>query len=53
LLQRIWGYDYEGESNVVGVYIRFLRGKIDDAFHVKYIHTIRGVGYMIRDEETT
>jgi DNA-binding response OmpR family regulator len=51
LLQRIWGYEYEGESNVVGVYIRFLRSKIDDAFHVKYIHTIRGVGYVIRAED--
>jgi DNA-binding response OmpR family regulator len=51
LLQHIWGYEYEGESNVVGVYIRFLRSKIDSAFHVKYIHTIRGVGYMIRDED--
>jgi DNA-binding response OmpR family regulator len=51
LLQHIWGYEYEGESNVVGVYIRFLRSKIDNAFHVKYIHTIRGVGYVLRNEE--
>jgi len=51
LLERVWGYNYMGETNSVDVYIRFLRGKIDDAFGVKYIHTIRGVGYTLRDEE--
>ena len=49
LLQRIWGYDYQGETNVVDVYIRFLRSKIDEAFGVKYIHTVRGVGYVLRE----
>jgi len=49
LLQRVWGYEYEGETNVVGVYIRFLRSKIEEAFDVKYIHTIRGVGYVLKD----
>ena len=51
LLERVWGYNYMGETNSVDVYIRFLRGKIDDAFGVKYIHTIRGVGYTMRVEE--
>ncbi|MDR3119869.1 MAG: response regulator transcription factor [Clostridiales bacterium] len=51
LLERVWGYNYLGETNSVDVYIRFLRGKIDDAFGVKYIHTVRGVGYTMRVEE--
>ena len=50
LLQRVWGYDYQGETNTVDVYIRFLRQKIDEAFDVKYIHTIRGVGYVLREQ---
>lgn len=49
LLQHVWGYEYDGESSVVGVYIRFLRAKIDEAFGVKYIHTVRGVGYTVKD----
>lgn len=49
LLQHVWGYEYDGESSVVGVYIRFLRSKIDEAFGVKYIHTVRGVGYILKD----
>lgn len=48
LLDSIWGYGYIGETNVVDVYIRYLRQKIDDAYHIKLIHTIRGVGYMIK-----
>lgn len=51
LLSNIWGYDYDGENSVVGVYIRFLRTKIDEAFDVKYIHTVRGVGYIMKDGE--
>ena len=43
------GYDYIGESNVIDVYIRQLRSKIDDRFGVKLITTVRGVGYVIRD----
>ncbi|MEA4893189.1 MAG: response regulator transcription factor [Peptococcaceae bacterium] len=49
LLERVWGYDYAGNTNVVDVYIRFLRGKIDDQYGVKLIHTLRGVGYQIKD----
>lgn len=51
LLDRIWGYGYIGETNVVDVYIRYLRQKIDDVFHVKLIHTVRGIGYTIKDEK--
>ena len=50
LLQNIWGYDFAGETNAVDVYIRYLRVKIDEPFGLKLIHTIRGVGYMIKDE---
>ena len=51
LLEQVWGYDYAGETNVVDVYIRYLRQKIDDAYGVKLIHTVRGVGYIFRDAE--
>ncbi len=50
LLENVWGYDYAGDTNVVDVYVRFLRGKIDEVFHIKLIHTVRGVGYVIKDE---
>ena len=49
ILQRVWGYDFMGNTNVVDVYISYLRTKIDDRFGEKYIHTTRGVGYVIRD----
>ena len=49
LLSDVWGYDYAGDTNVVDVYIRYLRAKIDDVFGVKLIHTVRGVGYVFRD----
>lgn len=48
--QHIWNYDYEGGTNVVDVYIRYLRKKIDDGFSPKLIHTIRGVGYILKVE---
>lgn len=51
ILERVWGFDYIGETNLVDVYIRYLRSKIDDNYNVKYIHTIRGVGYILKDEE--
>ena len=49
ILQKVWGYDYVGDTNVVDVYIRYLRAKIDDKFRDKYIHTVRGVGYVIKE----
>ena len=49
LLDSVWGFDFVGETNSVDVYIRFLRSKIDEAFGIKLIHTVRGVGYVIRE----
>ena len=48
LLDSVWGFDFVGETNSVDVYIRFLRSKLDEAFGMKLIHTVRGVGYMIK-----
>ena len=53
LLRNVWEYDYYGDTNVVDVYIRYLRQKIDDKYGVHYIHTVRGVGYIIKDEKRT
>ena len=50
LLDSVWGFDFVGETNSVDVYIRFLRSKLDDAFGLKLIHTVRGVGYVIKEE---
>ncbi len=50
LLEKVCGYDYVGETNVVDVYVRFLRSKIDEAFDIKMIETVRGVGYVIKSE---
>lgn len=50
LLEKVWGYEYLGETNVVDVYVRYLRGKIDDGFDQKLLQTVRGVGYVLRDE---
>ena len=48
--QHIWDYNYEGGTNIVDVYIRYLRKKIDDNFSPKLIHTIRGIGYILKVE---
>lgn len=50
LLEKVCGYDYVGETNVVDVYVRFLRSKIDETFDLKMIQTVRGVGYVIKSE---
>jgi len=50
LMENVWDYDFDGGTNAVDVYIRFLRTKIDEEFDIKLIHTVRGVGYVIRDE---
>ena len=50
ILDNVWNMDYEGVSNMVDVYIRNLRKKVDDPFPVKLIHTVRGVGYVLREE---
>ena len=51
LMNEVWGYDYIGDSNIVDVYIRYLRHKIDDQFGIKTIHTIRSVGYLFDYEQ--
>lgn len=51
ILEHIWGYEFSGGTNAVDVYIRYLRSKIEEPFNIKLLHTIRGVGYVIKDEQ--
>lgn len=51
ILEKVWDYDFAGDTNIVDVYVRYLRCKIDDRFNKKLIYTVRGVGYQLRDEE--
>ncbi len=51
LLESVWGYDFDSTSNVLEVYMNFLRKKMDHGFSKKLLHTVRGVGYVLRDEE--
>lgn len=50
LLERVWGYSYAGETNVVDVYVRYLRSKIDEGFTPPLLQTVRGVGYVLRED---
>ena len=50
ILETVWGYDYFGDTNVVDVYIRYLRSKIDYKYKIKLIHTVSGVGYVLKYE---
>lgn len=49
LIEKVWGFSYFGETNVVDVYVRYLRQKIDEPFGIDLIHTVRGVGYVVKD----
>ncbi len=49
ILERVWGYDYYGDTNVIDVYVRYLRSKIDQKYGIEMIRTVRGVGYIIYD----
>ena len=51
LEEHLWNYDYVGSSNVIDVYIRYLRKKIDDGQEEKLIHTVRGAGYVLKVKE--
>lgn len=51
LLNGVWGYDYLGDTNIVDVYIRYLRNKVDKKYHQPLIHTVRGVGYVLKDTQ--
>lgn len=50
IVENVWGYEYEAETNVTDVYIRYLRSKIDEEFGTNYIKTVRGIGYQFKDE---
>ncbi len=50
IYDRIWGYDFGGESNIIEVYIRYLRTKMEEGGKPRLIHTLRGVGYVLREE---
>lgn len=50
LLRAVCGYDYMGESNVIDVYVRYIRSKIDERFGIRFITTVRGVGYAIKED---
>ncbi|HEX7555073.1 MAG TPA: response regulator transcription factor [Leptolinea sp.] len=49
IFDRVWGYDFGGESNVLDVYIRYLRQKLEEEGELRLIHTVRGVGYVLRE----
>ena len=51
LLNNVWDYEYFGDTNVVDVYVRYLRQKIDEKYGVHLISTVRGIGYIIKDEQ--
>jgi len=50
IVEHVWDQSFQGLTNIVDVYVRHLRSKVDDAFPVKLLHTIRGVGYSLNDE---
>jgi DNA-binding response OmpR family regulator len=51
IINHVWNFDFDDNTNVINVYIRYLRGKIDEESNVKLIHTIRGVGYILKEGE--
>jgi two-component system response regulator MprA len=51
IFDRVWGYDFGGESNVLDVYIRYLRQKLEAGGEARLLHTERGVGYVMRESE--
>ncbi|MGB3641473.1 MAG: response regulator transcription factor [Rivularia sp. (in: cyanobacteria)] len=50
ILDKVWGYDFIGDSNVIEVYVRYVRIKLEENNEKRLIHTVRGVGYVLRDE---
>jgi two-component system response regulator MprA len=50
IYDRIWGYDFGGESNIIEVYVRYLRAKLEASGEPRLIQTVRGVGYALREE---
>jgi two-component system response regulator MprA len=51
IFDRVWGYDFGGESNIIEVYVRYLRQKTEQKEEPRLVHTVRGVGYVLREEE--
>lgn len=51
IIDYVWGYHYLGDTNIIDVYIRYLRNKIDQKFNISFIHTVRGVGYLFKEYE--
>jgi two-component system, OmpR family, response regulator MprA len=51
IFDRVWGYDFGGESNIIEVYVRYLRQKTEEKGEPRVIHTVRGVGYLLREDE--
>lgn len=49
ILERVWGYDFGGDSNIIEVYVRYLRLKLEESKEKRLIHTVRGVGYVLRE----
>lgn len=49
IIEHVWGYDFVGDSNILDVYVRYLRNKIDYPYKTKLIHTVRGVGYTLKE----
>jgi DNA-binding response OmpR family regulator len=49
IFDRVWGYDFGGESNIIEVYVRYLRQKTEAAGEPRLLHTVRGVGYVLRE----
>ncbi len=50
IYDRVWGYDFGGESNIIEVYVRYVRGKLEEFGGPRLIHTVRGVGYVLRED---
>lgn len=49
IYEKVWGYDFGGESNIIEVYVRYLRAKLESEGHAKLIHTVRGAGYVLKE----
>ena len=49
IIEKVWDYDFDPGTNLVDVYVRRLREKIDDGFEAKLLHTVRGIGYVLKE----
>jgi DNA-binding response OmpR family regulator len=49
IIEKVWDYDFDPGTNLVDVYVRRLREKIDEGFDLKLLHTVRGVGYVLKE----